>query len=57
MAASRTAQNLNADDYRRRYLGEAAVLGYTFYRLAVADVVGAHREAGHAAGPDPDPRA
>jgi methyltransferase (TIGR00027 family) len=30
--------DLGADDYRRRYLGDGPMPGYAFYRLAVADV-------------------
>jgi methyltransferase (TIGR00027 family) len=30
--------NVGADDYRRRYLGEAAAPGYAFYRIALAEV-------------------
>lgn len=32
--------NLGADEYRRRYLGDAVAPGYGFYRLALAEVVG-----------------
>jgi hypothetical protein len=31
-------EDLGADDYRRRYLGAAAMPGYRFYRIAIADV-------------------
>jgi O-methyltransferase involved in polyketide biosynthesis len=34
----RLRENLGADEYRRQYLGGAAVNGYAFYRIAVADV-------------------
>jgi methyltransferase (TIGR00027 family) len=34
----RLRDDLGADDYRRRYLGDAPMTGYAFYRLAVADV-------------------
>jgi methyltransferase (TIGR00027 family) len=30
--------DLGADEYRRRYLGDAAAAGYAFYRIAVAEV-------------------
>jgi methyltransferase (TIGR00027 family) len=33
-------ENLGADEYRRRYLGDAVAPGYGFYRLALAEVVG-----------------
>jgi hypothetical protein len=33
----RLCEDLGADDYRRRYLG-AAMPGYQFYRIAVAEV-------------------
>jgi hypothetical protein len=33
-------EDLGADDYRRRYLGDRAMPGYTFYRIAIADVAG-----------------
>lgn len=31
-------EDLGADEYRRRYLGDAPVPGYAFYRLALAEV-------------------
>ena len=31
-------ENLGADEYRRRYLGDGDHAGYAFYRIAVADV-------------------
>ena len=34
----RLREDLGADDYRRRYLGAAAMPGYRFYRIAIADV-------------------
>jgi methyltransferase (TIGR00027 family) len=34
----RLRDNLGADDYRRRYLGDAEAPGYAFYRIASADV-------------------
>jgi methyltransferase (TIGR00027 family) len=37
-AGLRLREDLGADDYRRRYLGDAPMAGYAFYRLAVADV-------------------
>jgi methyltransferase (TIGR00027 family) len=39
-AGLRLREDLGADDYRRRYLGDAPMAGYAFYRLAVADVPG-----------------
>jgi len=37
-AGLRLREDLGADDYRRRYLGAAAMPGYRFYRVATADV-------------------
>jgi methyltransferase (TIGR00027 family) len=37
-AGLRLREDLGADDYRRRYLGDVPMAGYAFYRLAVADV-------------------
>ena len=31
-------EDMGADDYRRRYMGDVAAPGYAFYRIAVADV-------------------
>jgi pullulanase/glycogen debranching enzyme len=39
----RLREDLGADDYRRRYLGDVPITGYAFYRLAVADVPAAER--------------
>jgi hypothetical protein len=33
-------EDLGADDYRRRYLGDGPMRGYAFYRIAIADVAG-----------------
>ena len=41
----RLRENLGADDYRRRYLGDGALPGYAFYRVAIAQVTGAERGA------------
>ena len=35
----RLREDLGADQYRRRYLGDRATPGYAFYRIAVAEVV------------------
>jgi O-methyltransferase involved in polyketide biosynthesis len=42
-AGLRLREDLGADDYRRRYLGDVPMAGYAFYRLAVADVPATHR--------------
>ncbi len=34
----RLREDLGANDYRRRYLGDASFAGYAFYRIAIADV-------------------
>jgi hypothetical protein len=34
----RLCEDVGADDYRRRYLGAAAMPGYQFYRIALAEV-------------------
>jgi hypothetical protein len=42
-AGLRLREDLGADDYRRRYLGDAPLAGYAFYRLAVVDVPATER--------------
>lgn len=37
-AGLRLREDLGADEYRRRYLGDAPMAGYAFYRVAVAEV-------------------
>jgi O-methyltransferase involved in polyketide biosynthesis len=37
----RLREDLGADEYRRRYLGDHAWPGYAFYRIAIADVAAA----------------
>lgn len=45
--------DLGADDYRRRYLGDRPTPGYAFYRIAAAEVAGGPRRG---AGPDGEHR-
>jgi hypothetical protein len=37
-AGLRLRADVSADEYRRRYLGDAAMPGYAFYRIATAEV-------------------